>query len=85
MATDGGREKRELHDLVEKLPPDQAPAALRYLHFLCADPILLSLLDATADDEAYTDRQRAEDADAAAAIARGEGIAHEEILREFSS
>ena len=49
MTTDGSREKRELHDLVEKLPADQAPAALRYLHFLCADPILLSLLDATAD------------------------------------
>jgi hypothetical protein len=85
MATDGSREKRELHDLVDKLPPDQAPAALRYLHFLCADPVLLSLLNATSDDEPYTDRQRAEDAEAAASVASGEGIAHEEILREFSS
>jgi hypothetical protein len=84
MATDGSREKQELHDLVEKLPLDQAPAALRYLHFLCADPVLLSLLNATADDEPYTDQQRIEDAEAAA-IASGEGIAHEEILREFSS
>jgi hypothetical protein len=85
MATDGSREKRELHDLVEKLPPDQAPAALRYLYFLCADPVLLSLLNATSDDEPYTDQQRAEDAEAAASIASGEGIAHEEILPEFSS
>ena len=85
MATDGRREKQELHDLVERLPLDQAPAALRYLHFLCADPVLLSLLNATADDEPYTDQQRIEDAEAAAAIASGEGIAHEEILSEFSS
>jgi len=76
MATDGSREKRELHDLVDKLPPFQAPAALRYLQFLCADPVLLSLLNATSDDEPYTDRQRAEDAEAAASVASGEGIAH---------
>jgi hypothetical protein len=77
--------KRELHNLVEKLPPDQVTAALRYLNFLCADPVLLSLLNAEPDDEPYTDQQRAEDAEAAASIARGEGISHEEILREFRS
>jgi len=85
MAASQDMEKRELHDLVEKLPPDQVSAALRYLHFLCADPVLLSLLNAEPDDEPYTDRQRAEDAEAAASIARGEGISHEEILREFRS
>jgi hypothetical protein len=67
-----------------KTPAYQAPAALRYLHFLCADPVLLSLLNATSDDEPYTDQQRAEDAEAAASIARGEGIAHEEIPRGTS-
>ena len=85
MAVSQDMEKRELHDLVEKLPSDQVSAALRYLHFLCADPVLLSLLNAEPDDEPYTDHQRAEDADAAASIARGEGISHEEILREFRS
>ena len=83
MAVTKDTEKRELHDLVEKLPPDQVSAALRYLHYLCADPVLLSLLNAEPDDEPYTDRQRAEDTEAAASIARGEGISHEEILREL--
>jgi hypothetical protein len=49
----------------------------------CADPVLLSLLNAPPDDEPYTDQQRVEDAESAASIARGEGISHEEILIEF--
>jgi hypothetical protein len=85
MNRDSDATRRELHGLVEKLPPDQVSAALQYLHFLCADPVLLSLLNAPPDDEPYTDQQRAEDAQAAASIARGEDISHEEILREFSS
>ena len=40
---------------------------------------------AAVDGLAMADRQRAEDAEATASIAIGEGIAHEEILREFSS
>jgi len=85
MALNVDANKRELHDLVEKLPPDQLFAALHYLNSLCGDPVLLSLLNAPTDDEPYTDEQRAEDAEAAASITRGEGISHEEILREFSS
>lgn len=85
MALNFSADRRELHSLVEKLPPDQVTAALQYLHFLCADPVLLSLLNAPADDEPYTDRQRTEDAESTASIARGEGISHEEILREFGS
>lgn len=85
MALNMDTNKRELHNLVEKLPPDQVSAALQYLHYLCANPVLLSLLNAPPDDEPYTDQQRAEDAEASASIARGEGISHQEILREFSS
>ena len=76
-----GRE--HLHELVEKLPPEQIFAALQFLNFLCADAVWLSLLNAPADDEPYSDEQRERDADAEASIRRGEGISHEEILREF--
>jgi hypothetical protein len=75
--------KQELHRLIDQLPTGQVTAALRYLHYLCADPVLLSLLNAPPDDEAYTDEQRARDAEAEAAIAGGEGISHEEVLHEF--
>jgi hypothetical protein len=45
------------------------------------DPVLRSLIHAPADDEPYSWCQR--DADAMESIARGEGISHAEVLREF--
>ena len=56
---------------------------MRYLKYLAADPVLLSLLNAPADDEPYTDEQREKDASAESSIARGEGSSHEEGLHEF--
>jgi hypothetical protein len=53
------------------------------MHYLSADPVLLSLLNAPPDDEPYTDEQRRRDAEAEASIAGGNGISHEEVLREF--
>jgi hypothetical protein len=79
----GDSEKQRLHTLVDQLPPEQASAALRYLNLLRDDPVLVSLLNAPADDEPYSERQRSEDADASASIARGEGVPHEDVLREF--
>ncbi len=75
--------KQELHQLVDQLPAEQVTAAVRYLHYLCADPVLLSLLNASPDDEPYTDEQRARDAEAEMSIAGGDGISHAEVLREF--
>jgi hypothetical protein len=55
-----------------------------YMHCLCADPVLLSLLNAPADDEAYTEEQRRRNAKAEESIAGGGGgVSHEELLREF--
>jgi hypothetical protein len=75
--------KQELHQWVDQLPTEQVAAALRYMHYLCADPVLLSLLNAPPDDDPYTEGQRERDAEAEASIARGDGISHEEVLREF--
>ncbi len=75
--------KQELHQLIDQLPTDQITAALQYMHYLCADPVLLSLLNAPSDDEPYTEGQRERDAEAEASIARGDGISHVEVLREF--
>lgn len=84
MAGDFDDGKQELHQLIDQLPTEQVTAALRYLHYLCADPVLLSLLNAPPDDEPYTDEQRQRDAEAQALIAEGNGISHEELLREFT-
>lgn len=83
MSTDPKTDRQLLHQLVESLPPEQISAALQYLNYLSADPMLLALLNASSDDEPYTDEQRRKDADAEASIARGEGISHEEVLHEF--
>ena len=75
--------KQELHQLIDQLPTEQVTAAVRYMHYLCADPVLLSLLNAPPDDEPYPEGQRERDAEAEASIARGDGISHDEVLREF--
>ena len=75
--------KQQLHQLIDQLPTEQVTAALRYMHYLCADPVLLSLLSAQPDDEPYTEEQRERDSRAAASIASGDGISHREVLREF--
>ena len=80
---DANSGRQHLHELVEKLPPEQVCSALQFLSFLCADAAALSLLNAPADDEPYTTEQREHDAQAEASIRRGEGISHEEILHEF--
>ena len=83
MAADVSSEKRQLHELIDQLPPERSGAFLRAWHCLSADPVLLSLLNAPPDDEPYTEQQRREDAEAEDSIARGEGIPHEDVLREF--
>jgi hypothetical protein len=75
--------KRQLHWLIEQLPAGQIAEALRYMHYLCADPVLLSLLNAPLDDEPYTEAQRQGDAEATASIAGGDGVSHAGVLREF--
>ena len=76
-------EKQQLHELIDRIPPERSGAFLRALNSLSMDPVLLSLLNAPADDEPYTDQQRREDAEAEESIARGDGIRHEDVLREF--
>jgi hypothetical protein len=81
--TEASTEKQQLHELIDRLPEEQLRSARQYLSFLCADPVLISMLNAPPDDEPYTEEQQFRDAEAEASIARGEGIPHEEILREF--
>ena len=82
MAGDFDNGKQQLHQLIDQLPTEQVTAALRYMHYLCADPVLLAFLNAPPDDEPYTDEQRRRDAEAEVSIAGG-GISHKEVLGEF--
>jgi hypothetical protein len=75
--------KQELHLLVDQLPTEQVAAALQYMRYLRIDPVVLSLLNAPADDEPYTEEQRMRDAEAVASIASGDGVSHAEMFREL--
>lgn len=77
--------REQLHQLVDRLPDSEILNALRLLAAikLTEDPVLLSILTAPDDDEPYTEEQQRRDIEANARIERGEGIPHEEILKEF--
>jgi broad specificity phosphatase PhoE len=67
------KEKQELHQLVDELPPGEIQTARRFLEYLARQP---------EDDETYTSAQQDRDIEAAAEIARGKGIPHEDVLRD---
>jgi hypothetical protein len=50
---------------------------------MAADPLWIASVTAPDDDEPYTPKQQADDAEAQAAIDRAEGIPHAQMLREF--
>jgi len=75
--------KQQLHDLIERLPENEIATVYRLLAGLLADPPWIAGVTASVDDEPYTPEQQAEDAEAQAAIDRGEGIPHAHMLREF--
>ena len=76
--------KQQLHDLIERLPENEIATVYRLLAGLLADPLWTASVTAPIDDEPYTPEQQADDdAEAQAAIDRGEGISHAQMLREF--
>jgi len=76
--------KQQLHDLIESLPENEIASVYRLLAGLLADPLWIASVTAPGDDEPYTPEQQADDDEAQAAIDRGEGIPHAQMLGEFS-
>jgi hypothetical protein len=74
---------QQLMDLAARVPAADIPAATRLLQALIVDPFWLSLQAAPIDDEELTPEVIASLQEAEASIKRGEGIPHEEIMREF--
>jgi len=73
--------KEALHRLIDELPDDEAERLLRALQTM--DPVLRAIELAPEDDEPLTDEERASIRAARAAVARGEVISHEALLREL--
>jgi len=68
--------------MVERLAPSQLTAVRGLLEVLL-DPVARSLVNAPVEDEEITPEMAAALDRARASIERGEGIPHEDILREF--
>jgi hypothetical protein len=72
--------KEHAHQLIERLAPRQVTAVVGLLEAML-DPV--SLANAPVEEEELTPETAAALERARASLARGEGIPHEEILREF--
>ncbi|HEV7484681.1 MAG TPA: hypothetical protein VGQ65_03290 [Thermoanaerobaculia bacterium] len=77
--------RTKLHDLIESLPSEDVPTALRVLEALnsTSDFIPLAFRDIPFDDEPETDEERAAVAEALREIEEGKGIPHDEAMRRL--
>jgi hypothetical protein len=76
------QERRQAHALLDMLPAEKLNA-VRTLLEVMVEPLARSLALAAVEEEDLTAEMAAALERARASLARGEGIPHEEILREF--
>lgn len=82
MATAATNPKQEAHELIERLSTGQVIAAIGLFKAML-DPVSIALANAPMDDEPVSDEEARDIAAARASLARGEGVSHDEVLREF--
>jgi hypothetical protein len=86
MEPDFTQERRQAHALLDLLPPAKLSAVRRVLEVMVDpddEPLARSLANAPVESEPVSAEEAAALDEAHASIARGEGIPHEEILREL--
>lgn len=78
-------DRQQAHQLLDRLGPAQFIAVAQLLEVLTTAPesLLASLSRATVEEEEIAPETVASLDVARASLARGEGIPHDEILREF--
>jgi hypothetical protein len=75
-------DKQHAHELIERLAPNQVPAAIGMLESLL-DPVARAIADAPADDEPLTAADEQALAEAGEWSKRNQGIPHEQVLAEL--
>jgi hypothetical protein len=75
-------ERQQAHFLLDALP-DEKVRAVRDLLEVMVEPLSKSLAMAQVEEEDLTPETAADLDRARASLARGEGVSHEEVLREF--
>jgi hypothetical protein len=84
MELDLVQKRQQAHDLIDALPEEKLGAVRNLLEFL-VEPLSRSLTTAAVEEEDLTTETAATLDRSRAALARGEGISHEEVLREFGA
>ncbi len=82
MEPDVTQERQQAHALLDMLPQEKL-AAVRSLLEVMVEPLSRSLASAPVEEEEVTPETAAALDRARASLTRGEGIPHEDILREF--
>ncbi len=82
MGTDVTQERQQAHALLDMLPEEKL-TAVRSLLEVMLEPLSRSLASAQVEEEEITPETAAALDRARASLARGEGIPHEDIVREF--
>lgn len=82
MATAATNPKQEAHELIDSMAPGQVAAVVGLLKIML-DPVSVALANAPIDDEPVSEVEARDIAAARSSLARGEGIPHDEVLREF--
>jgi hypothetical protein len=82
MGADATHERQQAHELLDMLPQEKL-SVVRSLLEVMVEPLSRSLASAPVEEEEITPETAAALDRARASLARGEGIAHDEILREF--
>jgi hypothetical protein len=82
MASAATNPKQEAHELIECMAPGQVSAVVGLLKVM-VDPVSRSLANAPFDDEPVSEAEAREIEAARGSFARGEGIPHEEVLRDY--
>ena len=75
--------RKELLELAARVPNEELPTAKRMLQSLLVDPMWLSIESARVEEEELTAEGRAAVNEAKISLEGGEGLSHEEIVREF--
>jgi len=82
MELDLAEQRQQAHSLLDTLPEEKLLAVRGLLNVL-VEPLSHSMALAPTEDEDLTEETIAALERAEASLARGEGISHEEVLREF--
>jgi hypothetical protein len=82
METEIAEQRQQAHALLDLLPSEKV-AAVRILLEVMVEPLSQHLSALPVEEEELSPETIAEIQQARASLKRGEGIPHEEILREF--